>query len=256
MQSKTNRMMAALTAMCVLAATTAVRAADVEVNVDVVSAYVWRGITFNDGLVLQPEISTEAGLGEAGSLGIEVWANMDLDDFNDTLEEGEFSEVNFVLAWNLPTEGFDLSVGLIQYLFPGVGSGDDILGGGNPTREVFVEAGFGLADGVTLTLFGAYDFDEVEDYYLSATLAYEVEVAAGTTLEISGLAGYAGKDMAAGGERGFHEWEVRAAIEHELTDAISVGAFIAYTDAIDSDSLPDGPQDVNVYGGASLTWTF
>ncbi|HMA84159.1 MAG TPA: hypothetical protein VKN73_00520, partial [Desulfosalsimonadaceae bacterium] len=59
---------------------------------DVVSAYVWRGITFNDGLVVQPYVDVAAGNGFA----INVWGNYDIDDYDNTLLK------YFLAAYNQP----------------------------------------------------------------------------------------------------------------------------------------------------------
>ena len=52
------------------------QAADVSAALDLNSAYMWRGLTFNDGLVAQPSIDVAAPHG----IGINVWGNFDIDD--------------------------------------------------------------------------------------------------------------------------------------------------------------------------------
>ena len=48
------------------------------------SAYVWRGLTFNDGLVLQPSMDVRQG-----GFAFNVWGNLDLDDYNGAVDDGE-----------------------------------------------------------------------------------------------------------------------------------------------------------------------
>ena len=85
-------------------------AADATVGLDLNSAYVWRGITFNDGAVLQPSVD----VAHPSGAGVNVWGNMDLDDYSGAVESGEFSEVDLTLYYAIPVEGWDLSVGDIE----------------------------------------------------------------------------------------------------------------------------------------------
>ena len=72
-----------------------VAVAEVSTTFDFASAYVYRGVTYNDGFVFQPGIEA-TGLGlpeEYGAVTVGAWANMDLDDYDDTLPTSEFSEI-------------------------------------------------------------------------------------------------------------------------------------------------------------------
>ena len=64
------------------ATTSAVPATEVSVTADFASAYVFRGVTFNDEAVFQPAIeATGLGLPEgAGSLTNGVWGNYEIGD--------------------------------------------------------------------------------------------------------------------------------------------------------------------------------
>ena len=81
--------LAAAMFLLICLAATPVMAASATAAVDINSAYVWRGITFNDGLVIQPSIDVAADNG----LGINVWGNYDIDDYDNTLDDKEFSEI-------------------------------------------------------------------------------------------------------------------------------------------------------------------
>ena len=59
---------------CIGLASTPAMAADATAAVDMASAYVWRGQTFNDGAVIQPSLDVAAENG----LGINVWANYEV----------------------------------------------------------------------------------------------------------------------------------------------------------------------------------
>lgn len=229
-----------LIALVVMGGTGTAVAADATAAVDVVSAYVWRGITFNDGLVVQPSLDVAKD-----GFGINVWGNLDVDDYDNTLDSGEFSEVDLTMSYGFDLDPVAVSVGLIEYLFPN---------GGEGTREVFLGLSTELIDGFSVGIDGYYDFDEVDDYYIDVYAGYAVELENGLSLGLGALAGYAGEDMSAGDDGGLHEYTFTADAGYALTDALGLGAFVAYTDSFDEDVLPD--QDVNFYGGASIAYTF
>ena len=172
--------------------------ADVTAAVDVSSAYVWRGITFNDGVVVQPSVDVAAG-----NFGFNVWGNLDVDDYDDTLDSGEFSEIDLTLTYAIEAGPVGLTAGYIEYLFP-----TTEVGGAEGTREVFLDVSLEPADGISTGITGYYDFDEVEDYYLNAYIGYGMSLDSGLGIDLGASAGYAGEDAAAGGESGFHEYTI------------------------------------------------
>ncbi len=107
--------------------------ADVTAAVDVNSAYVWRGITFNDGVVVQPSVDVAAG-----NFGFNVWGNLDVDDYDDTLDSGEFSEIDLTMTYAFEAGPVGLTAGYIEYLFPTTD-----VGGAEGTREIFLDACYG-----------------------------------------------------------------------------------------------------------------
>ena len=246
MSSNLKRLAAAGTAAWILG-TGAGWAAEVTAGADLNSAYVWRGMTYNDSLVFQPSVDVA---GPAG-LGLNVWGNFDLDDYDvdgETLVEGgNFSEVDLTLTYAIPedVDALEFEVGVSEYLYPD---------GVDSTREAYAEAGYDLGGGVRAGGLIAYDFDEIDDYYANVSLRYGYDVAENLALELAGLIGYAGSDFATGGESGFHEYEVKASAAYTLSEAAELGAFLAYTDAVDDDVLAD--TDVNLFGGISAYYSF
>lgn len=225
------------------------QAADVTAGVDVNSAYVWRGITFNDSFVAQPSVD----VAHESGLGFNVWGNFDLDDYgsgtNTIVESGEFSEIDLTVSYAIPVDGFDLGVGYIEYLFPEAGPSAN-------TREIYAEIGYELGEGVSVGGFVAYDFDEVDDVYGNISAAYGYSVSEELSLELAGLIGFAGSDFSSGADSGAHEWQVSVSGAYALSDTTELGAFVAYTDSVDSDVLTDAAADVDVYGGLSVYYSF
>lgn len=229
---------------------TAAFGADVTAAVDVNSAYVWRGITFNDGVVVQPSVDVTAG-----GFGFNVWGNLDVDDYDDTLDSGEFSEIDLTMTYGIEAGPVGLTAGYIEYLFP-----TTEVGGAEGTREVFLDASIqdiGLMEpieGLSIGLTGYYDFDEVDDYYLNAYVGYGISMDSGLGIDLGASAGYIGEDAAVGGESGFNEYTLTVGLSYSFNDMISASATLGYTDAIDDDVLPE--QDVDVFGGAGIAFAF
>ena len=218
-------------------------AADATAAVDVNSAYVWRGITFNDGVVVQPSVDVTSG-----GFAFNVWGNFDVDDYDNTLESGEFSEIDLTASYGFTVKSVSFTVGYIEYLFPAGGSG---------TRELYgsieIEPVKGLATGVDVY----WDFDEVEDYYVNLNLGYSRDISDKLSMDFSASAGYAGDNMsiAYGGTKGgFHDYNISLGLGYAATDALNVSGFIAYADSFDEEVLPD--QDVDLFGGVGVSYSF
>ncbi|MFZ5981206.1 MAG: TorF family putative porin, partial [Candidatus Zixiibacteriota bacterium] len=85
-------------------------AAQVSAGTDVVSAYVWRGMTFNDEAVVQPYLNVAAENG----FGVSVWGNYDVGDYGGTLaQDNEFSEIDLTLTYGFSLGPAEMTVGHI-----------------------------------------------------------------------------------------------------------------------------------------------
>jgi hypothetical protein len=245
--------MAALVALAAGGAATQASAATATAALDANSAYVWRGLTFNDGFVLQPSMDVSAN-----GFAFNVWANYDLDDYDNAVDDNEFSEVDLTGSYAFTLGKVDTSVGIIHYIFPTTDA--TAAGADSSTTELFAGLGYDLGAGFALSTKVYYDFDQVEDFYVTAGLGYTYGINAKTTLGLSGTVSYAGEDFAgsyAGGtDGGFFNYLLTSSVKYMITDALGVAASINYTDSMDDDVLPDEAVDTTVFGGVSLTYTF
>ena len=215
------------------------QAATATLSTDIASAYVWRGVTVSDGLVLQPSLDV-SGL---GNFTINAWGNLDLDDDNGS--SGDFSEVDLAVTYSVPVDGWTLDIGLIEYLFPD-GSGS--------TREITGQAGLSLSDSLSVGALLAYDIEEIDDIYACLSATHEQDVSDALSLALTAKAGYAGDETSANGDAGFAEYDISLAASYAQSESVSLGAFVALTDSIDDDVLAE--QDVDVYGGVSVSVDF
>jgi hypothetical protein len=221
-------------------------AADVVAGVDLNSAYIWRGITFNDGLVAQPSMDVTAG-----GFNFNVWGNFDMDDYDDRLEKWEFSEIDLTLSYTVGTGPIAITGGFIEYLFPTTEAG-----GGLGTREFFLDFSAEPLDGFVLGVTGFYDVDEVEDYYISPYVGYTLSVGDAVSMDLGASCGYVGKDFAqkisGGTDSGFHEYTVTLGAGYTVGSAL-LSVLVGYTDTLDKDVLPEEAADVNVFGGFGIS---
>ena len=226
-----------------------VATAEVGVSMDFASAYVFRGVTYNDGLVFQPGIEASGlGLPESmGSLAVGAWGNYDLDDYGGTLATGEMSELDLYVSYGLPTivEGLDLSVGYCDYTYPGVEGESD--------KEVSVSAGCEVA-GISIGV-GYYMLTDSsnQDSYEDISVGYTVEMG-GMSVDLGARAGFV--------ESTFADYDLSVGTGFALGDVWSIGASVAYIGQGDEDVLADyvaggdNGYDADVVGMLSLAAEF
>jgi hypothetical protein len=215
-------------------------AAEVTVSLDMVSAYVFRGITYNDGPCLQPYLETAAG-----DITFALWANFDLNEY-EYVKAGDFSEVDFTLAYQRTLGMFDLSAGVMQFLFPEAGPHTN-------TRELFGSASTALFGGVGGSVYVGYDIDEIEDIYTSMLLLYNLPVRT-PAVAISFSVGYVGKNTSTGHAAGFHEYAVTCRGSTPIARNVELTVHATYTDGLDQHALPE--QDIEIFGGLSIACSF
>jgi hypothetical protein len=241
-------------AFTLILASSSAWAADATAGLDINSAYVWRGITVNDGLVAQP--SLEVG---RGGFSLNVWGNYDIDDYDGAVNDYDFSEIDLAASYSLSTEKFDFSMGIVNYLYPGSTT--------ESTVEVFAGVGMNLIGGLSagFTLF--YDVDEVESYYADVNLTYTLLLTDALTMEMGAKAGYAGKGFAeyysAGTDRGFYDYAFSLKLAYALSEALSIGTALYYVGSLDKDVLPDADMaagvwgvDTRFFGGVNIACSF
>ncbi len=248
----------ALATLTLATAATTADAATATAALDVNSAYVWRGLTFNNGLVVQPSITAASDNG----FSVNVWGNYDIDDYDGNVDEYHFSEVDLTASYAFKLGAVDMTVGAIAYTFPTTHP-DNLLGAGTDyesTAEIFLGLGYDLGNGFSLAGNIYYDVDQVDDFYITAGLKYTYEINEKTALGLGALISYAGEDFteyyAGGTDSGFFNYILNASLTYKVTDAFGLSANIAVTDSMDDDALPDETVHTNVYGGLGLTYTF
>lgn len=149
---------------------------DVEFDIDIESAYVWRGMIFNDEPVIQPSINFAVG-----NFSLDVWGTWDL---TDVPEAASRTRMDVTLDYSMQTEWSLYNIGLVSYIYQ-----DSSVGRSEDTFEAMV--------GYTLDVLGLpsfninYDFAEVGGVYATYSMAHsfqpeDIDCALDIQLAVSG----------------------------------------------------------------------
>ena len=106
----------------------------VSAELDIVSHYVWRALTYSEGVVGQPSVTLTAGSAE-----LNLWANVD----PSLSGSDRLNEVDYSAAWSLDLGGLEAKSSLVLYTYPGFGDAS--------TGEIQIELWRALPSG-----FGAF----------------------------------------------------------------------------------------------------
>ncbi len=156
-------------------------AADVALDVPIVSKYVWRGLEANTDLVLQPSLTVDTAYG----LSFNLWGNMDVTGFGEEAgygnRSGEFTELDLTGSYTYAISPVSLTGGIISYIFPGLGA---------TTHELFLSAGADVIASPSLTWYS--DVDEIKGSYFLLSVGHGFGLEAGplTGVDVGLSAGY------------------------------------------------------------------
>lgn len=226
----------AAAALLALVSAPAVRAADATVGVDVNSAYVFRGVTLNEGFVAQPYLEV-SGL----PIDIGVWGNFDIeDDEARSVDSGQFSETDYYASYALPIEEVDVSIGYTEYTY----NNGDL----DADREISLSLGLDTVLAPSLGIYYGLDGGIEENVYLEAGIGHDVAINEDVGLSLGAVIGYLDPKE---GESGFHQYALSASLSYQF---VSLG--VTYYGQVDDDVLTDEAYDVEVVGTLGLSHSF
>jgi hypothetical protein len=177
-----------------LAATAVPAAAQVTVGWDaaVFSSYVWRGVTYTNKPVFQPDLYLTIPAGKA-SITAGGWANIDIgkyDGSTDISESGGASAFNFAeFDWwgeiGVPVGKATLTAGATGYYFPN----DVGFTKASNTIELYGKAALDVPLSPKVSAY--YDVDKVKGLYVEGGVSHGFPVGT-NTLTLGALAGWTG----------------------------------------------------------------
>lgn len=183
--------------------------------IGIYNKYIWRGddLGGDADYLVQPEVN----LGMGGfSLGI--WGN-----YNEASEK--LDEVDLTLEYSHDcSELLSARVGHVNYI---VDSAED-------TAEVYLGATLALPVDVDLEL--AYDYDELEEWFLTLGVSKELEVTEKLTLNLAAAVGYADFDY-------LNHAEVSAGLNYAVTESLTVTPDVLFSTALSQEAEDAGIDD-------------
>ncbi len=234
---------------------------DVDLDVPVVSKYVWRGMEINEDAVLQPSLTLAAA-----GFSFNLWTNMNITDFGEDecvytsdcdSRAWQFTEIDLTIAYSHSFDKLTLGVGLIDYLYPNWDDADD-------TQEVYITTSYDVLLQPSFTL--SYDFNEVNGFYANFAIGYSFSINDRLDIDLSSSIGYADSDYNSASfgsdDSAFVDFNIGIEIPFKATDTIAIIPMMTVTTLLDSDirdSIEDnayGNDDTYVYGGLNVHFSF
>jgi hypothetical protein len=262
-----------LAAGLALAPDSAAAQAEVGAQVDLFSAYVWRGLSLTNKPVAQPSAYISFPAGQA-SVTVGGWANIDLGTYDDP--EDDISESGGVGSFNLaefdpyaevsfPAGKATLTGGITGYIYPNdFGLTDDFN-----TWEVYGKVGFDVPLAPEIAVY--YDIDKIEGAYIQGSVAHSVPLNETLSLDLGALAGFSAGQHADLDQFGNPRAEFYNFAENGLTHIdvsaglpFSAGALaitpvvhvqISSDEATKFNSPSNADEDIKLWGGVSIGWS-
>jgi hypothetical protein len=247
--------------------------AEIGAQLDLFSSYVWRGVTYTNKPVAQPDFWVSFPAGNA-SVTVGGWANIDIGKYDSPADD--FSESGGVSAFNLaefnpyaevsvPVGKATLTGGVVGYIYPNDLDNATVEGGldsESNTWEVYGKVGFDVPLAPELSIY--YDVDKIKGAYFEGAVSHSVPLGAAHTLDFGAAIGLnAGQGIGSDAsfnfeDNGFTHLDFSAALP--LTaGAVSITPVLHFQINGDEFTKFHSPSsdgsDVKLWGGVSIGWS-
>ncbi len=215
----------------------------VETTVGVYTDYMWRGFNLYDDMSLQPSIDVSYDTGSIGTLGVNGWMHISMDQDE---EQNEFTEYDLTPYWEMSFDKLTVSAGFLFYFYPNEDE-ENIP----DTSEVFASISYDTLLSPTLKFYHDYDEFNYQYYELGLSHTFEIaELGEGFNLTPSIAIGFAdsAEDVYAD-DSGLVQITYGISMEAPLGN-MTVTPGVYYTQE-DDDALED-----EWWGGFSLAYSF
>lgn len=244
--------MKTLALVAAMGSAVAASANEFSVNFDVefASKYVWRGVNWNNGAVMQPSLAVNYGGFKA-----QIWGSMDLSNWADFYAfkqkpAGYFTEWDTSVQYTHNFGAFDVTVGGVDYQYPYQGS--------KRTQEVYGSVAFKGAVDVALT--GYFDVKEVEGVYVDLSVSKQMFNFWGAPLTFSAKVGYGDKkhnDWYYGyNKEAFADAQFTVSAKFDQGKGYTITPYLKYSTFADEAILKNVPRRDNLVGGVVFGFKF
>jgi hypothetical protein len=232
------------------------------------SSYVWRGLSFTNKPVAQPDVYVTIPVGSA-SFTAGGWSSIDLgkyDDPQDDLSEsGGTSSFNFAeFDWwgevSYPVGKATLTGGVTGYIYPN----DAGLTKAANTVEIYGKAALDTPLSPKISIY--YDVDKIKGAYFEGGVSYSLAASEKVSVNLGALAGFnAGQGVPTDpnesfnfSDDGFTHLDLSAGVPF-TAGSVSITPvlhfIIAGDDFVKVSSPSNTDTNVKLWGGVSLAWS-
>ena len=239
-------------------------AAQVTIGVDAAlnSQYVWRGLSYTNKPVIQPDLWLSAAGFTAG-----VWANVEPGAYTgakDISENGSdgagIAEIDGWIEYARASGNVNWKLGWTIYTFDTNNSGFTAF---YDTHEFYGQASIGGLP-FTPTLYAAYDVDKVKGLFLQPSISRAVKVSPATSITLTALAGIsAGQEVNVNDASANFAKSGLAHLDFGASTSFAAGAVSIAPqfhvqwchDDFTKIASPTSQHSVKVWGGVTLSWS-
>lgn len=239
------------------AETSPLSAFSLDATLDLYSAYIFRGIVYDNTPVYQPGISLGYDAGEIGSFSVGAWANASYGSDRPKHDEG-VNEIDYTVSWSRDFGALGVEAGYCFFTFPGAHDDLDV-------HELFTKFSY-HNDIVTPYTFLAMELNRDSGAYAQLGLTRDFAlIPERLTLTLDGYLswGSAAYNRFFWGEEAdnsaLDEYVLTAALSYALTEQVSLGATVGLCGLIDGSvrdseiGMGDGVgEDIYFWGGVNL----
>ena len=260
----------ALLILAAVAAPVSAWAAEGSIYADVLSAYVYNGLQYNDEAVFQPGLDVAGPFG----FGYSLWANMDLTDNPASTAPntaGEWNEVDLSLNWTAPSVGpLTFSAGGLYYVYPQsssvVATNEDgsvatvSQAPADGSYQVFAKAAADLPLAPAVKF--CHELDNTDDWIVLFTVGHGFDLTDALALNLGAVLGFAGdyyveSNYGSGTGAAFTHAQFDAALGYALTEKASVALKGSFSTLLDGDVRDAVASDQDIFfGGVNASYSF
>lgn len=261
MNKARNRIAGGLVVLALWTFPTSVSAVDVEVGADVLSSYIWRGITVSRDPVIQPSATLEHRSG----LALGVWGNYNLGSNRGMYSKNEFSEVDFDASYSFKACCVTrVTIGYIEHVYPGgtedvLDDEDEIVGirGKNADRDIYVRAAREVIQGLDLSVTWTRDLSNSDNAYTEISAVYGLQFVQGLVVSLVGSIAYGSREVTeATLKSGMHSYQIGLRTDIQSSEYLSLQAYAALLDSLDSRVLPSSAMRRKAVAGIGIFYAF
>lgn len=231
----------------------------VELSMDILSDYMWRGMICNDNPVWQPSVTIAYDAGDYGALSANIWSSFDLTHKRGTCtnsrREAGLQEIDYTLSYSIELAGVGFEVGHVWYTYPNNnGATDQDL-----YATVSYENKYVVPSASVYWNYSDSCGNDVSALYYSFGLSRDFEVAPKLTLTPSASLGFGGNAWTDCGYE-LTDQTLGISASYALCENVSLGAQVNYTwipshTLRRNDYMGEGKDQI-CWGGVNVTYSF